>query len=156
MIIRVPELSEEVRHVDFQEPAAAVNEVLASSPRLADQRLADDVAIDAELYRHGSDVYFSGRLEGQVHCTCTRCLDEFEWSLARDFKFLIVKAGLSDSPEDDTGVDHYSGDELDLGPLVREQTVLAMESSVLCSDDCKGLCAGCGANLNSDPCTCEK
>jgi len=27
---------------------------------------------------------------------------------------------------------------------------------ILCREDCKGLCPGCGANLNIEPCRCEK
>ncbi len=68
---------------------------------------------------------------------------------------MIVKAGLADTPDDDAGLDHYSGEELDLGPLVREQAVLALDDSAMCSDDCKGLCAGCGANRNREPCRCR-
>ena len=34
--------------------------------------------------------------------------------------------------------------------------VLNMDSKMLCSEDCKGLCCGCGTNLNFEDCSCEK
>ena len=33
--------------------------------------------------------------------------------------------------------------------------VLAMDSKHVCSEDCKGLCATCGADLNEGPCGCK-
>ena len=33
--------------------------------------------------------------------------------------------------------------------------VLNMDSKLLCSEDCKGLCSRCGANLNLGPCDCK-
>ena len=31
-----------------------------------------------------------------------------------------------------------------------------MDTKNLCSPDCKGLCPGCGANLNHEACRCKK
>jgi uncharacterized protein len=43
-------------------------------------------------------------------------------------------------------------DQLELGAWVRDALVLAMPARLLCREDCRGLCAGCGADLNSvDP-----
>ena len=155
MIVRIPDLSDEVRLVDFREQATVINEVLGAGHRVVDRRFDSDVRVQAEVYRHGTDVYFIGSVAGKVTCTCPRCLDEFEWPLARKFRFLIVKADAAETFDDDTGLDHYEGDELDLGRLAREQVLLGLDESVLCSEDCKGLCAGCGANRNHEPCTCE-
>ena len=34
--------------------------------------------------------------------------------------------------------------------------VLDMDTKTLCSEDCKGLCPRCGADLNQGPCSCAK
>lgn len=156
VIVRIPDLSDEVRRVQFREPADALNALLTASQRAVGERFDRDLDVDAELYRHGSDVYFSGSIAGPVHCSCPRCLEDFDWSLHRDFRFLIVKADPRERLEDDLGLDHYSGDEVDLSPLIREQAALELDGSILCVADCKGLCAGCGANLNSEACCCSK
>ena len=52
------------------------------------------------------------------------------------------------------GLASYDGDEIDLAPLVDEQTLLALPTRPLCSEDCRGLCPRCGANLNAGPCDC--
>ena len=46
-------------------------------------------------------------------------------------------------------------DEVDLDALTTTAFVLAMESKNLCSEDCKGICPGCGADLNVEPCRCK-
>jgi len=155
VIIRVPDLKEEVRQLEFFEPAADLNTLVDASPGADDQHFARDLDVVAEIYRSGHDVHFSGRIEGAVRATCARCLDEFERPLAREFRFVILPRPVAgDDAEDDEGVDHYSGDELDLGPLVREQALLSLDSLPLCSEDCRGLCAGCGVNLNREKCLC--
>ena len=60
---------------------------------------------------------------------------------------------LEDEENDDILL--LDGTELDLDEVVTEAFVLAMDTKNLCSDDCKGLCAGCGVNLNEEPCRCR-
>jgi uncharacterized metal-binding protein YceD (DUF177 family) len=156
VIIRVPDLKEEVRQLEYLEPADAVNARIVASPGWNDQRFARDLAVEAEIYRSERDVHFQGRLEGVVTAACARCLDEFDRPLAREFRFVILpRAAADDDAEDDEGVDHYSDDDLDLTPLVTEQALLALDSLPLCSPDCRGLCSGCGEKVGSAPCGCS-
>ncbi len=49
------------------------------------------------------------------------------------------------------------GDEwLDLGASVREEMLVEYFPRTLCREDCKGLCADCGADLNTEQCECNK
>ncbi|MGH7829255.1 MAG: YceD family protein, partial [Candidatus Binatia bacterium] len=52
------------------------------------------------------------------------------------------------------GLSFYSSNEIDLSPLMREQVLLALPTRPLCDDLCRGLCAGCGVNLNHESCLC--
>ena len=47
------------------------------------------------------------------------------------------------------------GTEVDLAPLVRDAVLLHLPPAPLCSEDCRGLCTRCGANLNEAECGCE-
>ena len=44
----------------------------------------------------------------------------------------------------------------DLEDLARTVFILEMDTKTLCSEDCKGLCSRCGADLNLGPCSCKK
>ena len=45
---------------------------------------------------------------------------------------------------------------LDLGPLLRDEAIIADTRGMLCRPDCKGLCPDCGANLNEGPHECAE
>jgi uncharacterized protein len=56
----------------------------------------------------------------------------------------------------DLVVTFYKGDVLDLGGVIREQTLLAQPMKRLCREDCKGVCPTCGSNRNIKSCDCPK
>ena len=58
--------------------------------------------------------------------------------------------------EDSDEIIVLEDDEVDLEELARDAFILDMDTKFLCSEACKGLCAGCGANLNRESCRCKK
>ena len=48
------------------------------------------------------------------------------------------------------------GEFVDVEDLARTTFLLEMDTKMLCSQDCKGLCPRCGADLNLGPCFCKK
>ena len=55
----------------------------------------------------------------------------------------------------DLDVDYFEGDDLDLAALVEEQALLMIPQTIHCREECRGLCAACGADLNEGPCGCK-
>lgn len=53
---------------------------------------------------------------------------------------------------DEVDAEPFDGKTIDLDPIVREQVLLALPVTVLCREDCKGLCATCGQDLNEKDC----
>jgi uncharacterized protein len=47
------------------------------------------------------------------------------------------------------------GDQIDLAPTVRDTAVLELPVAPLCSTECRGICAECGADLNLGDCGCR-
>jgi uncharacterized protein len=45
-------------------------------------------------------------------------------------------------------------EQVDFEPLAREVVLLELPLAPLCREDCRGLCARCGADLNAGPCGC--
>jgi uncharacterized protein len=56
----------------------------------------------------------------------------------------------------DTRTAFFSGTQLAIGDILREQVLLALPMKALCRLDCKGLCPQCGTNLNLKSCGCAK
>ncbi len=137
----------------------------------ADDASAGKGVIDLDLYADDTTVFANGTIKGELRVACGRCVGPA--TIVLDDKLRVtfvpgtddpaaveaeVEAGDSDGlelEEDDLELFHYDGETVDLEPLIREQFVLAVPYAPLCREDCKGLCAQCGADLNSAPCACE-
>ena len=90
-------------------------------------------------------------MSADMVCVCDRCGTEFD-----SVKVQELKAYLSDGESDDPEAFVLDGDKLDLDETLSTLFVLDMETKFLCTEDCKGLCSKCGANLNHGPCGCRK
>lgn len=53
---------------------------------------------------------------------------------------------------DEIDAEPFDGKTIDLDPIIREQLLLALPLTVLCQEDCRGLCARCGQDLNERDC----
>lgn len=126
-------------------------------------RPAAAVRVAGELNRSagGGRIRIDGKIQGPVGISCTRCLDSFEKKLEIPFKVVFAEAGeFSDVPEEeldleDLEISPIEGNEIDLGEIVREQILLARPAQEFCREDCRGLCAECGQNLNLADCRCS-
>jgi len=132
------------------------------------------LAVSLDLTNVEGLVAVTGVLEGTIVRECVRCLKEYEDPLAfsvraafipepksaprhprrvdpRKARAEVVEAEQEEEPDDQY---HYQGNQLELAPMLREHVILSVPMQPLCSDDCLGLCARCGKNLNEGPCQC--
>ena len=102
-----------------------------------------------------------GWVDLTVELSCTRCLKLFEQSMHVLFEerfnpTVDVVTGMPLPPIDEDDVfpidDHHL---IDLTEAIRQQVLLDIPMVTLCKEDCAGLCAQCGKDLNPGPCTCE-
>ncbi|MBQ5867202.1 MAG: DUF177 domain-containing protein [Oscillospiraceae bacterium] len=96
-----------------------------------------------------------GEITTCIHGICDRCAAEFDREMALPIDAVLVTE-LANEENEDEWVFTLEGDSADLDDIVRTIFVLNMDSKLLCSDDCKGMCCRCGKNLNEGPCSCEK
>ena len=136
--------------------------------------LAGPLAVSLDLTNIEGLVAVTGVLEGTIIRQCVRCLKEYEDPLAfsvraafisepksaprhpkridpRKARAEIVEVESEEEPDDQY---HYQGSQLDLASMLREHVILSAPMQPLCSDDCLGLCAQCGKNLNEGTCKC--
>ena len=91
--------------------------------------------------------------ETTLDAVCDRCGKEF--LLEKEVSYRCMLAEELQNGESDDIVLLEDG-KLDAGELARTAFILGMDSKTLCSEDCKGLCPRCGADLNLGPCSCKK
>ncbi|MBU8922512.1 MAG: DUF177 domain-containing protein [Bacteroidales bacterium] len=118
------------------------------------------VLVTADVTRTGSRYLLRAAIEGVIRTDCSKCLELFDYRIETGFD-LVFQGGASvqipeDLEEDDfivlTGENEYC---YDIFPRLREAVVLDLPIRYLCSEDCSGICPGCGENLNNADCKCN-
>jgi uncharacterized protein len=114
------------------------------------------------LVRTNDGILVTGHIRTVVRVPCRRCLmpasAPVEVNLEEVFHpsiDIITGAALplADDEEEATRTDAHH--ILDLTEVMRQELLLAVPMTAVCSRDCKGLCPNCGANLNESPCGCQ-
>jgi uncharacterized protein len=100
-----------------------------------------DIDLDLRLESVMEGVLVSGTATVDLVGECGRCLEPVSDTLTVDLQELYAYAE-SDAEEDEAA--RMEGDLLDLEPLLRDQVVLALPITPLCTEDCEGLCPQCG------------
>ena len=109
---------------------------------------------DVQAIRVQGGLFVQGIVESQLRLECVRCLKTFVVPVALDLEETFRLPGTDPEPDGTYAVG--DDDWLDLAPLLREQTWVAIPMKPLCHSDCKGLCPQCGVNLNIESCTCAR
>ena len=101
-------------------------------------------------------VLVRGEARAVIQSPCARCLTPTETTVTAevDEAFLRDKGDGEAEPDEDQYT--YTGHVLELDDAVRTAILLELPSRILCKEDCRGLCAQCGANLNVNVCSCQK
>jgi len=95
-----------------------------------------------------------GDVSGAVHQECRRCLDRVERDVDIDITLLFAPTDLLEEDDNETYRIELGVREIDLVPYLRDEVILAIPAFAECRVDCRGLCAGCGENLNESECKC--
>ncbi|MEX2109999.1 MAG: DUF177 domain-containing protein [Gemmatimonadaceae bacterium] len=98
--------------------------------------------------------YLSGRIAGRLELACRLCLEDVEVPVEEDVHFLLAEIGAEEADDPDVFLYDPSARMLDLRAAVRETWLITAPAFVQCREDCKGLCATCGTNLNEASCSC--
>ncbi len=120
-----------------------------------DPRPTEPVKVTGRLSHAGPGrFYWSGRIEGEMGGTCRRCLRDTASRISTEVNALFAEAGEDTADDPDVYELAPHAQEIDLKPAVREEWVLSAPRIMLCQEECKGLCARCGTDLNEGQCEC--
>jgi uncharacterized metal-binding protein YceD (DUF177 family) len=117
-------------------------------------------AVQLELSIQGSGaVLVRGRIEATFEVPCARCLAPatVDAGTAVCATYVPESDGIGQAADDEAPLDPddlermiFDGRHLDLRPMLAELVALAYPMRALCprGEQCRGLCGGCGADLN--------
>jgi uncharacterized protein len=164
MFIEIHEL--ERRPVNFDEEFTPGTidfgeDVQQRTPLKSDGR-ADLVEEHHSKHKVLKDIRLQGALATTLELVCARCLEPVVQPVDRKFDLLYRPQGSDGGDEEqsvsgtDAEIGYYQGEGLLLEDVLREQVLLSVPLRTLCREDCKGLCAVCGKNLNHEQCSCAQ
>ncbi|MQB00451.1 MAG: DUF177 domain-containing protein [Actinobacteria bacterium] len=134
------------RDLHLEAPLNGVGTTLA---HLEEKPLRADLRAESVV----EGILITGNLEGSTILECARCLKEFRASVDLDVCELFLAPGAE--PEDQEAY-RISGTDIDLEPMLRDAVTLSLPLNPLCEEDCKGMCARCGRDLNLGACDCTE
>jgi uncharacterized protein len=108
---------------------------------------------ELRVQRAGRALEINGSITVQGQGDCDRCLTEVGFPVVLAVNERIEATAVSGTdPFDESNV--LAGDRLDVADLTQQLVCGAVPLRLLCSEECKGLCRACGANLNIESCAC--
>lgn len=137
---------------DFQEDEVALDD---------DLKVVGPILGHARMRRTNQGLLVDGWVDLMLKLSCTRCLKDFEQPMHVTFEeqfypTVDIVTGTPLPPFDEEEIfpidDHH---QVDLTEAVRQRVLLALPMVTVCQEDCKGLCAQCGKDLNLGPCDCK-
>jgi uncharacterized protein len=141
-------------------------EIDPSELKLADpSELRFDGLLELDIRISTTDIlsfHVHGGVSYRVNSECRRCLRPVSAGRNTELRGMysfaegLERLELSEEELELQGIFPLAADSdcLDLTDLVREAVVLDYPRFLLCSEDCRGLCPGCGADLNEEACRC--
>ena len=111
-----------------------------------------------DITNTGDALLVSGTVEGDAKTSCARCLEDVELPVTGEIEGYFLLGGENAQAPEDMDEDEFDvlpeDNAIDLSELVQAALLVEVPLVPLCDEDCKGLCATCGANLNEGPCGC--
>ena len=111
------------------------------------------VIVEGAVRNRAEVLYLELAAHTTLDAVCDRCGKSFLQE--KTVPYTCILAEELQNEENDEIVLLENG-QVDAGELAREAFILGMDTKTLCSEDCKGLCPRCGADLNVGPCSCKK
>ncbi|WP_319541932.1 DUF177 domain-containing protein [uncultured Pseudodesulfovibrio sp.] len=115
-----------------------------------------DLVAEYSLLPQSDDgVLIRGTLKGSVNIVCDRCAELYEFFI--DVAYDLFEQLPDEDYDEVPRIRQENGQlQLDLGSVLWEEFALALPFKPLCSEACKGICPGCGKDLNTSECECEQ
>ena len=116
-----------------------------------------DIGFHIDLLRTAGEISVRGEIGFLAVARCSRCLSDVSVDTTVEVNLILSPSEAERKEEAGGEIDYetYRGRRIDLNDYMREQVNLSLPYKVVCSEGCRGLCGGCGRNLNEQQCGCE-
>ena len=113
----------------------------------------DPVVVTGDVRNTAGMLLMSFTAGTTLKSVCDRCLKSFDDPRSVRCDYVLAEEVEN---EDNDDIIVLEDGCVDVGDLARTAFILEMDTKTLCSEDCKGICPGCGVDLNQGSCTFKK
>lgn len=117
-------------------------------------RFNEPLKVLGTISNNGKSLIFKADCTGKMHTSCARCMKDIEVKVNFTIDENLAADDGTISDEDDVIL--FEGNEVDIDDIVMNDFLMEVPGKYLCSEDCKGLCQSCGADLNEGDCGCNQ
>jgi uncharacterized protein len=121
-------------------------------PSFGSYAFPDPASVVLDVRRLGRGIEAVGSIDAVWAGECDRCLAEVSGPLHLDVEERFVPANAGEGPLGENNT--LEGQLLDVADLVRQLIDSTLPISLVCSEDCPGLCSRCGLPQRAGACTC--
>jgi len=135
-----------------------------------DDTIADkDVRVSGKFTDNSGYMHLDIKIEASYKTSCARCLKEIDAEFVTEQSLPITtepEEGEDTESEEYLETDYFFvkkgvsgakvGYSIDLGEICYMLIITSLPTRHLCSQDCRGLCPKCGADLNEGECGCDR
>jgi uncharacterized protein len=138
----IVDISDLVGHPEAARDVSGTHQV---SLKLGDVTVKGPMEVEGQVKGTVDGVIAEFQAKAPARFVCVRCLTEWDGEIAAR-----ATQHFSRVPDEDgyAIVDR----QIDLTGPATDELALSMPHAPVCREDCKGLCAICGTDLNEDPC----
>lgn len=117
----------------------------------------ENLKVDVEVNKFEKNLKCNVDVQTNAHYICDRCLEEYSRPYHERFEVLFhIGTKDFDTDEEDVEILPPETVEIDMTGRLIEYLILTIPMKKLCRADCKGICPGCGADLNHESCRCTE
>ncbi len=118
----------------------------------------DGISVRVDIQTIGDDFLVDLGVEGEGYFACDRCGKSFHRAVKGKIQtlFSFGKSLNLIREDDEIKLLQPSDTFLDIARDAADALILSIPAKILCDGRCKGLCPACGADLNSEACSCPK
>lgn len=110
----------------------------------------------------GLNIVTRGRFRTAIEVECGRCLRAFridlDLAIEEELPLRSRAAELGEAPDEELPEEEreplFVDNIFDLDELMRQSVLISIPIKPICSEECRGLCPTCGADLNEGQCSC--
>lgn len=106
------------------------------------------VKVTGNIVNIGGSLELKATAAGEYTTPCARCLKPVTISFDADIYEELGEEGTEGALSDDRS-------ECDITEIIEQSVISELPMTVLCDENCKGICPKCGRNLNEGACSCK-